>query len=75
MSRCVRVGWTGLGWATPWGGQALIRSHRPGSSWWVGSTGHCEDRTRGVRQPVHWVRPHPDRHAVRGRCLNVWRAT
>ncbi len=29
------VGWTGLGWATPDGGQARIRSHRPwrGGGW------------------------------------------
>jgi hypothetical protein len=30
------------------GGQALIRSHRPGSGWWVGSTGHYEDSTGGA---------------------------
>jgi hypothetical protein len=29
MSRSRWVGWTGLGWATPCGGQARIRSHRP----------------------------------------------
>jgi len=34
--------WTGLGGATPVGGQALIRSHGP-PNWWVGSTGHYED--------------------------------
>jgi hypothetical protein len=32
------VWWTGLGWATPCGGQARIRSHRT-ESWWVGSMG------------------------------------
>ena len=28
-----------------------------------------------MRQPVHWVRPHPRSHAARGSCLNTWRAT
>ena len=35
--------WTGLGWATPVGGQALIRSHGPPRRGWVGSTGHYQD--------------------------------
>jgi len=43
MSRSWWVGWTGLGWATPCGGQARIRSHRPLKGWWVGSTGHYWD--------------------------------
>ncbi len=47
MSRSLWVGWTGLGWATPCGGQARIRSHRPWRVWWVGSTGHYEDIARG----------------------------
>ena len=29
LSRSFWVGWTGLGWATPGGGHARIRSHRP----------------------------------------------
>ncbi len=33
MSRSRWVGWTGLGWATPGGGQARIRSHRPLRGW------------------------------------------
>ena len=44
--------WTGLGWATPCGGQALIRSHGPprGCGW--GSTGHYQDSGLRPRQPV-----------------------
>jgi len=38
--------WTGLGWVTPVGGQALIRSHGPPRRGWVGSTGHYEDSIR-----------------------------
>jgi hypothetical protein len=30
LSRCFRVGWTELGWATPFRWQAPMRSHRPG---------------------------------------------
>jgi hypothetical protein len=37
--------WTGLGWATPVGGQALIRSHGPLSGGQVGPTGQFEDST------------------------------
>jgi hypothetical protein len=33
------------------GGQARIRSHRPGLVWWVGSTVLFEDSTTRVRQP------------------------
>ena len=37
LSRCFRVGWTGLGWATPWWWQTPMRSRRPGG--WVGGVG------------------------------------
>ena len=72
----VLAGWvdrTGRGHTV--GGQARIRSHRPGLGWWVGPTVHFEDSTAMVRQPVYWVRPHPCSYAAWGRCLNVWRAT
>ena len=35
--------WTGQGRVTPFGGQALIRSHGPPRTVWVGSTGHYQD--------------------------------
>jgi hypothetical protein len=55
----LRVGWTGLGWATLFGGQARIRSHRPRRR--VGWGRQVIMRTASVtRQPVYWVRPHPD---------------
>ncbi len=60
LSRCFRVGWTGLGWATPWWWQAPMRSHRPGGVR-VGSTGQYEDSTRNGASAGYWVRPHPDR--------------
>ena len=43
MSRWPAV-WTGLGWATRFGGQALIRSHGPPEIV-VGSTGQYEANT------------------------------
>ena len=60
--------WTGLGWATPGGGQARIRSHRPveGLGGWgrqvIGRTASA------MRQPVDRVRPHPDLKGVAGKC-------
>ena len=59
LSRCFRVGWTGLGWATPCWWQAPMRSHRPGR----GAGGvdrsirgqHHQGASAGYR-----VRPHPD---------------
>ena len=64
MSRCRRVGWTGLGWATPCGGQARMRSHRPQEG--VGWGRQVIIRTVSVtRQPVYGVRPHPDLKQLR----------
>ena len=63
--------WTGLGWATPCGGQALMRSHRPRCMFGVGSTGHYQDNA-GWRVsrligsgPTHVLKRSP------GRCLKV----
>jgi len=48
-----------LGWATLFGGQARIRSHRPRGRFGWGR--QVIMRTASVtRQPVYWVRPHPD---------------
>ena len=60
----VRVGWTGLGWATPGGGQALIRSHRPVEG--LGGWGRqvIIRTASAMRQPVDRVRPHPDLNEV-----------
>jgi hypothetical protein len=46
---------------TVWVGRLLSGHTALAGGWWVGSTGQYEDRTEVVRQPVHWVRPHPDR--------------
>lgn len=43
LSKSFWVGWTGLGGATPLGGQARIRSHRTESVGGWESTGHHED--------------------------------
>ena len=43
LSRSLWVGWTGLGRATPCGGQARIRSHRPMSVGGWESAGHYQD--------------------------------
>ncbi len=43
LSRSLWVGWTGLGRATPLGGQARIRSHRPENVGGWESTGHYQD--------------------------------
>jgi len=48
--------WTGLGWATPSGGQALIRSHGPPKDGGVDRS--LSGRHRRARQPVYRVRPH-----------------
>ena len=58
MSRCGWVG--GLGWATPGGGQARIRSHRPVEG--LGGWGRqvIIRTASAMRQPVDRVRPHPD---------------
>ena len=47
--------WTGLGWATPVGGQALIRSHGPPR---LGGWGHIRrllavDHQPNLRPPYH----------------------
>jgi len=48
--------WTGLGWATPSGGQALIRSHGPPKGGGVDRS--LSGQRRRARQPVYRVRPH-----------------
>ena len=75
MSRCVWFG--GQDWVGPhrFGGQARIRSHHAESVGGWEPTGHYEDSTIGVRQPVIGSGSHPDRYAVRGKCLNVSLAT
>ena len=57
--------WTGLGWATPGGGQALIRSHRPVEG--LGGWGRqvIIRTASAIRQPVDRVRPHPDLKGLR----------
>jgi len=62
------VWWTGLGGATPLGGQARIRSHRTESVGGWESTGHYEDSTTGVRQPVIGSGSHPDLCGVLEMC-------
>ena len=47
LSRSLWVGWTGLGRATPCGGQARIRSHRPMSVGGWESAGHYQDSIQG----------------------------
>ena len=48
--------WTGLGWATPVGGQARIRSHGPPRlGGWVDRS--LSGQHQMVCQPVCWVRP------------------
>ena len=59
------VWWAGSYWVTP--NRSLLVGGK--------STGHYEDSTTGVRQPVIGSGSHPDLHAVRGRCLKVSLAT
>jgi hypothetical protein len=47
LSRSVWVRWTGLGRATPLGGQARMRSHRPKSVGGWESAGHYQDSIQG----------------------------
>ncbi len=38
----------------------LVLGHTVRGKGRVGSTGHYEDSIRGTRQPLYWVRLHPD---------------
>jgi hypothetical protein len=73
MSRCRWVGWTGLGWATPVGGQARIRSHRP---WRGGGWGRqVIIRTEGCSSSAGLLGQTPPRifrSCEVGVCRSVW---
>jgi hypothetical protein len=58
LSRSFWVGWTGLGWATPFGGQAHMRSHRPKRG--VGGSRQVIMRTASEGASAgYWVRLPP----------------
>jgi len=61
--------WTGLGWVTPVGGQALIRSHGPPRRRRVGSTGHYQDNAGEHVSRFVGSDPTHDFQIMWGRCL------
>jgi len=64
--------WTGLGWVTPSGGQALIRSHGPPRL--VGGVDRSlSGQWSEITSAGLLGQTPPEFQAVR--CLNVWRAT
>jgi len=73
---CCQVagGWTGLGWATPGGGQALIRSHVPPNGW-VGVDRSLSGQRCFLVSRLMGSDPIPSFQIMWGSCLKVCLAT